>query len=128
MLKSMPEGWVLEDTHQPHITTLQRCVRTADLDHVYDAVEKTVADTDTPSLSYQIVKIAHADWGFPGYGPTVLQVQVSPEVLDFQAKLVAAVAAFTESGGTAAAFVADPGERTRRTRPCRRPPRCSAPR
>jgi hypothetical protein len=110
MLKSMPEGWVLDDTHQPHITTLQRYVRTADLEQVYDAVEKTVADTDMASLSYQIVKIAHADWGFPGYGPTVLQVQVSPEVLDFQAKLVAAVAPFTESGGTAAAFVTDPGE------------------
>ncbi len=31
-------------------------------------------------------------------------------VLDFQAKLVAALAPYTESGGTAAAFVADPGE------------------
>jgi len=110
MLKSMPEGWVLDDTHQPHITTLQRFARTADLDDVYDAVETTVSETDMASLSYQIVKIAHADWGFPGYGPTVLQVQVSPEVLDFQAKLVAAVAPFTGSGGTAAAFVTDPGE------------------
>ena len=35
---------------------------------------------------------------------------MSPEVLDFQAKLVAAVTPFVESGGTAAAFVADPGE------------------
>jgi hypothetical protein len=110
MLKSMPEGWVLDDTHQPHITTLQRYVRTADLDEVYEAVELTIADTDMATLSYQIVKIAHADWGFPGYGPTVLQVQVSPEVLDFQAKLVAAVTPYVESGGTAAAFVADPGE------------------
>jgi hypothetical protein len=110
MLKSMPEGWVLDDTHQPHITTLQRYVRTAELDQVYDAVEKTIADSDMASLSYEVVKIAHADWGFPGYGPTVLQVQVSEEVLDFQAKLVAAVAPFVESGGTAAAFMADPGE------------------
>jgi hypothetical protein len=37
-------------------------------------------------------------------------VQVSPEVLDFQAKLVAAVTPYVESGGTAAAFLADPGE------------------
>jgi hypothetical protein len=110
MLKSMPEGWVLDDTHQPHITTLQRYVRTTNLDHVYDAVAKTIADTDMASLSYEVVKIAHADWGFPGYGPTVLQVEVSPEVLDFQAKLVAAVSSFVGSGGTAAAFVADPGE------------------
>jgi hypothetical protein len=110
MLQSMPQGWVLDGTHQPHITTLQRYVRTADLEDVYDAVEQTIADTDMASLSYQLVKIAHADWGFPGYGPAVLQVQVSPEVLDFQAKLVTAIAPDAESGGTADAFVADPGE------------------
>jgi hypothetical protein len=110
MLKSVPEGWVLDDTHQPHITTLQRYVRTTDLDQVYDAVAKTIADTDVGSLSYEVVKIAHADWGFPGYGPTVLQALVSPEVLDFQAKLVAAIAPSVEPGGTAAAFVTDPGE------------------
>jgi hypothetical protein len=110
MLQSMPEGWVLDDTHQPHITTLQRYVRTADLDKVYKAVEQTVADTDMTALSYEVTNITHADWGFPGYGPTVLQVQVSPKVLDFQARLVTAVTPFVESGGTAEAFVADPGE------------------
>jgi hypothetical protein len=110
MLKSLPQGWALDATHQPHITTLQRYARTADLDQVYEAVAETLAQTDMTSLSYQAVKIAHADWGFPGYGPAVLLVQVSPEVLDFQARLAAAVAPFTESGGTAEAFVADPGE------------------
>jgi hypothetical protein len=110
VLESMPEGWVLDDTHQPHITTLQRYVRTGDLGHVYDAVEQTVADTDMASLGYQGVKITHADWGFPGYGPTVILVSVGPEVLAFQAKLVDAVAPFVEAAGTAAAFVADPGE------------------
>jgi len=24
LLESMPQGWKLDDTHQPHITTLQR--------------------------------------------------------------------------------------------------------
>jgi hypothetical protein len=110
VLESMPDGWRLDDTHQPHITTLQRYVRTADLDQVYDAVAKTVAETDMASLSYQAVKITHADWGFPGYGPTVLLVHVSPKVLEFQANLTAAVSPFVESGGTATAFVTDPGE------------------
>ena len=81
LLKSLPQGWALDDTHKPHITTLQRYVRTADLDKVYDAVEKILAETDMAALGYQAVKITHADWGFPGYGPTVLLVQVSPEVL-----------------------------------------------
>jgi hypothetical protein len=47
-------GWVLDDTHQPHITTLQRYVRTADLEQVYDAVEKTVADTDMATLCWGV--------------------------------------------------------------------------
>lgn len=109
VLKSMP-GWELDDTHMPHITTLQRYVRTADLDEVYDAVEKTVTETDMDSLGYQVVRITHADWGFQGYGPTVLLVNVSEEVLDFQADLAEAVAPFVEPGGTAAAFVTDPDE------------------
>lgn len=110
LLETLPQGWALDDTHKPHITTLQRYVRTADLDKVYDAIEKIIAETDIASLGYQAVKITHADWGFPGYGPTVLLVQVSPEVLAFQAKLEAVLAPFVESGGTAEAFVADPGE------------------
>jgi hypothetical protein len=110
LLESMPQGWKLDDTHQPHITTLQRYVRTADLDKVYDAVERTVSDTNMAALSYQALGITHADWGFPGYGPTVLKVEVSPKVLDFQAELVSALEPFVESGGTAEAFVADPGE------------------
>jgi hypothetical protein len=110
LLESMPAGWLLDDTHQPHITTLQRYVRTADLDRVYGAVAQVLARTDVAALSYQAVGITHADWGFPGYGPTVLQVTVSPAVLDFQAHLVDAVAPFVEPGGTAEAFVADPDE------------------
>jgi hypothetical protein len=106
----LPKGWALDDTHQPHITTLQRYVRTADLDELYDAVEKTVGETDLASLSYEAMKITHADWGFPGVAPTVLQVEIDDTVLAFQAKLLAAIAPFCESGGTATAFVADSGE------------------
>jgi hypothetical protein len=53
------------------------------------------------SLSYQAAKIAHADGGFPGYGPAVLLIQVSPGVLDFQAGLAAAVAPLTNPGAPA---------------------------
>jgi hypothetical protein len=106
----LPKGWALDDTHQPHITTLQRYVRTAELDQVYDAVEKAVAATDMDSLAFKATKITHADWGFPGIAPTVLQVETNAAVLDFQAELLAAIVPFVESGGTPAAFVADPGE------------------
>jgi hypothetical protein len=46
----------------------------------------------------------------PGRGLAVLLVQPSPEVLDFQASLLAAITPFVEFKGTAAAFVRDPGE------------------
>ncbi len=110
MRQSVPEGYALDATHQPHITTLQRYVRSADLDDVFEAVGETVAKTDMTSLSYQAVAIRHADWGVPGQGLAVLLVQPSPEVLDFQANLLAAVTPFVGSKGTAAAFVRDPGE------------------
>ncbi len=34
-----PQGFALDATHRPHITMIQRFVRTADLDKVYAAVE-----------------------------------------------------------------------------------------
>ena len=110
MRESVTDGFTLDASHQPHITTLQRYVRTTELDNVYDAVQKTLAATDTGALSYRAVAIKHADWGVPGQALAVIFIQPSPQVLDFQAALLAAVTPFTESGGTAAAFVTDPGE------------------
>jgi hypothetical protein len=110
MRESVPSGFALDATHQPHITTLQRFVRTADLGHVYAAVEQTLAATDVAALSYRAVALRHGDWGVPGQGLAVIVVQPSTQVLDFQAALLAAVTPFTAPGGTAAAFVTDPGE------------------
>lgn len=110
MRESVPEGYALDASHQPHVTTLQRYVRSAQLDDVFEAVGATMAKTDMSALSYRAVAIRHAGWGVPGQGLAVLLVEPSPEVLDFQAGLLAAVTPFVGSKGTAAAFVRDPGE------------------
>lgn len=110
MRESVPTGFELDATHQPHITTLQRYVHTAQLDQVYDAVESTIAATDMSALAYEAVAIRHADWGVPGQGLVGIVIQPNPAVLDFQAGLLAAVTPYTEPHGTAAAFVTDPGE------------------
>jgi hypothetical protein len=55
MLGSMPQGWALDESHIPHITTLQRYVRTAELDSVFGAVENVVAEIDPASLTYRAV-------------------------------------------------------------------------
>ncbi|MEV7559477.1 hypothetical protein [Streptomyces sp. NPDC089795] len=110
MRESEPRGFALDASHQPHITTLQRYVRTAELDDVHAAIGGVVAATDMGALSYRAVAIKHADFGVPGQGLAVVLVRPSEQVLDFQAALLAAVTPFTESGGTSAAFVTDPGE------------------
>jgi len=110
MRQSVPGGFALDDSHQPHITTLQRYVRTADLDHVYDAIAMTIASTDMSSLSYRAAAIRHADWGVPGEGLAAMVVQPNSEVLAFQAALLEAITPFIETGATAEAFVRDPGE------------------
>ncbi|MFI5665531.1 hypothetical protein [Streptomyces sp. NPDC051704] len=110
MRESVPDGFALDASHRPHVTTLQRYVRTTDLDHVYDAVRRTLAVTDTSTLSYRAVAIGHADWGVPGQGLAVILLRPGPQVLAFQAALLDAITPFTGSGGTAAAFVTDPGE------------------
>lgn len=110
MRESVPDGFALDATHQPHITTLQRFVRTAELDDVYDAVGRTLRATDTDALTYRGVAIRHADWGVPGQGLAAILVRPSPQVLEFQAALLASVTPFTEPGGSADAFVRDRGE------------------
>ena len=44
LLKAYPKGFTLDATHQPHITMIQQFVRTADLDKVYAAADKVLAN------------------------------------------------------------------------------------
>ena len=67
----MPSGFELDATHLPHITILQCYVRTADLEKVYETIQKTIAETDTSLLTFRAVAIKHADWGIPGQGLAV---------------------------------------------------------
>jgi hypothetical protein len=107
MRRSVPEGFALDADHQPHVTTLQRFVRTTALDDVYTAVAHTIAETDLTTLTLKAVAIRHVDWGVPAQGLAVLFLEPVPTVLDFQARLLAAISPYVESGGTADAFVRD---------------------
>lgn len=104
--QSVPSGFELDATHLPHITILQRYVRTADLEKVYEAIQKTIAETDMSLLTFRAVAIKHIEWG-PGSYLAGYFVKPSPEVIDFQAKLIATVNPFVEPGGTSAAYVTD---------------------
>jgi hypothetical protein len=112
MLESVPSGFALDEHHRPHITTLQRYVRSADLDRVFDAVAGVLNTVDASALKLTAVALKHmAVAAIPGVGLTGIVVKPSAAVLDFQARLIDAVRPFTESGGTAEAYVrteADP--------------------
>lgn len=106
MLESVPSGFALDEHHRPHITTLQRYVRSDALDEVFAAVEGVIKTVDAASLTLTAIGLKHMTVAaIPGAGLTGIVVKPGPEVLDFQAKLIEAVRPFTESGGTAEAYV-----------------------
>ncbi|MET9600574.1 hypothetical protein [Streptomyces sp. NPDC006459] len=106
MLTSVPAptGFALDEHHRPHITTLQRYVRTAALDQVYAAIDGVVASVDLSTLKLTTHSIAHMKVQ-PSIGLAAIVVEPGPEVLDFQARLIDALQPYTGSGGTADAYV-----------------------
>lgn len=108
--QSFPKGFALDETHQPHISTLQRYVRTADLDNVYGAVGKILADERPASWKLTAYKYYFLPWKNIGLAGIV--IRPTDDLRRFQQKLIDAIAPFTVKTGTAAAFVTtkeDPG-------------------
>jgi hypothetical protein len=103
MRKNFPEGFVLDATHQPHISCLQRYVRTADLEKVYAAVAKVLATEKPATWKLTAYKYYYIPWKEIGLGGIV--IKPTSDLLRYQKKLIAAVAPFTVETGTAAAFV-----------------------
>ena len=56
LLKVFPKGFALDAAHTPHITMLQCFVRTADLDKVYAAEEKVLADAKVKAMKLEAFK------------------------------------------------------------------------
>jgi hypothetical protein len=104
--KVFPKGYSLDATHRPHITMLQRYVRTADLDKVYAAVGKVLAGEKPAGWALKAYKYDYVVWN--GSGVTVILIERTDDLINFQQKLIDAVAPFTVETGTAAAFVTTP--------------------
>jgi hypothetical protein len=105
---SFPKGYSLDATHRPHVTMLQRYVRTADLPNVYTAVAKIIAANDPASWKLQAFKIDHAVWS--GLALTVILAKPPQSVLAAQQQLIDAIAPYTVNSASAAAFVTTPAE------------------
>jgi hypothetical protein len=103
LLTIYPKGFRLGKQHQPHISCLQRYVRTADLDKVYEAVGRVLADEKPTSWTLKALKYDFAVWD--KLGITVILVEPTADLIAYQQRLIDAVAPFTVKTATAAAFV-----------------------
>jgi len=101
--KQFPKGFALGKTHQPHISCLQRYVRTADLDKVYEAVSKVLAQENPTIWKLKAYKYYYIPWKDIGLAGIV--IEPTDDLIRYQKKLIDAVAPFTVETGTAAAFV-----------------------
>ena len=106
LLKVYPKGFSLDASHHPHITMLQRYVRTAELDKVYAAAGKVLASGNVTAMKLKAFKYYYVPDKPLGLAGIV--VEASPELIKLQQDLIDAVAPYTEKIGTAAAFVTTP--------------------
>ncbi len=108
LLKVFPQGFSLDAAHRPHITLLQRYVRTADLDKVYAAAGAVLAKEAFTTWTLTAFKAYYIPAGPIGLAGIV--VKPTPELLRLQQALIDAVAPYTVKTGTAGAFVTTAAE------------------
>jgi hypothetical protein len=111
LLKVFPKGFALDASHAPHITTLMRYIRTADLDKVYAAASKIFAGANVTSMKLKASKYYFlTDKSIPGLGVAGIVAELNPELIKLQQDLIDAVAPYAVETGTAAAFATTPQE------------------
>jgi hypothetical protein len=111
LLKVFPKGFALDTSHAPHITTLMRYVRTADLDKVYAAASRIFSGGNVTRMKLRAFKYYFlTDKSIPGLGGAGIVVELNPELIKLQQDLIDAVAPYTVESGPTAAFATTPEE------------------
>ena len=90
--KVFPKGFALDASHRPHITLVQRFVRTGDLNIVYAAVGKIFATNDVTGLKLEAVKYYYTpdkELGISG-----IVIKPTPALLKLEQKVIDAVTPF----------------------------------
>ena len=108
LLKAYPGGFQLDATHRPHITLVQRFVRSGDLDKIYAAVGKLLAGVNLASLKLETAGhyyIPDNDNGLAG-----IVIKPTPNLLKLQQDMINALAPFTVATGASGAFVTTPDD------------------
>jgi hypothetical protein len=108
--KNYPQGFALDASHNPHITLLQRYVKTADLDKVFDAADKVVKKEKPTNWKLTAFKYYYGKVDKTGLAGIV--VKPNADLLRIQNELIKAVAPYSVPSGSADAFVTTSEEPT----------------
>jgi hypothetical protein len=73
LLQDYPKGFALDATHHPHISCLQRYVKTADLPKVYEAVGKVLAEEKPTAWTLTAFKYYYIPWKDLGLAGIVIE-------------------------------------------------------
>jgi len=108
LLAVFPQGFALDETHHPHITLLQRFVRTAELDMVFAAAGKVFAGTDLSRVQLEAYRYYYIPSGAVGLAGIVAKPHAV--LHELQQQLIDAVAPFTVATGLSDAFATTPDD------------------
>lgn len=104
LLAVFPKGFALDAEHRPHITLIQRFVRTEDLGKVYAAAEKILVSANVNAMKLEAFKYYYAPVG--AVGVAGICVKPTPEIIKLQTDIIAAVKPFAVESGPIDAFTA----------------------
>ena len=108
LIEVYPQGFSLDASHRPHITLIQRYVRTEDLDKVYAAAGEVLARTKVTDFKLEAVKYEFMP--LEDLGLAAITAKPIAELIKLQADLIAAVAPFTVETGDSSAFFTTPDD------------------
>jgi hypothetical protein len=106
LLKVFQKGFTLDAMHRPHVTIVQRFVRTSDLEQIYAAVGRVFASENVTGIKLEAYKYYYIPDKAIGLAGIV--AHPTPELLKLQQDVIAAVTPFTVETGTSAAFFTTP--------------------
>jgi hypothetical protein len=108
LLTVFPQGFALDATHSPHMTLLQRFVRTADLDEIYAAVGHALSGTTVSEVQLEAYRYYYIPSGTLGLAGIVSKPH--PVLREMQEAVIDAVAPFTVATGLSDAFFTTPDD------------------
>ena len=106
LLKEFPKGYALDAEHQPHISCLQRYVRTDALEDTYAAISNVLVTEHPATWTLTAYKYYYLPW--KGLGLAGIVIHPTDALLNYQQELIDAVGPFTVPLGTPAAYFTTP--------------------